>query len=51
LVEGEAAALGPLLREAIAKGKVYGAVYDGFWADIGTPERLRQIDDLVKEQK
>ncbi|WP_067865260.1 N-acetylmuramate alpha-1-phosphate uridylyltransferase MurU [Neptuniibacter marinus] len=51
LVEGEVAALGPILREAIVKGEARGAVYDGFWADVGTPERLRQIDYLVQEQK
>lgn len=36
--------LAPLLRTAIAKGQVSGEKSDGFWMDIGTPERLQELD-------
>ncbi|MGZ5053733.1 MAG: N-acetylmuramate alpha-1-phosphate uridylyltransferase MurU [Methylobacter sp.] len=36
--------LGPLLRQAIAVGRVSGQKMDGFWMDIGTPERLQELD-------
>jgi MurNAc alpha-1-phosphate uridylyltransferase len=35
--------LGPLLKQAIADGQVSGQKHSGFWMDIGTPERLRQL--------
>ena len=44
IVPGSVAKLAPLLGEAIAIGKVSGEHYPGTWADVGTPERLRQID-------
>ncbi len=36
--------LGPLLRQAIADGRVSGQKTDAFWMDIGTPERLLELD-------
>ncbi|WP_018935380.1 N-acetylmuramate alpha-1-phosphate uridylyltransferase MurU [Thioalkalivibrio sp. ALJ24] len=36
--------LGPVLREAIARGRVCGEHYRGEWRDIGTPERLAALD-------
>ncbi len=36
--------LGPLLRQAIAEQKVSGEHFQGFWMDIGTPERLQALD-------
>lgn len=36
--------LAPLLRRAMAEGKVSGEHYRGEWFDIGTPERLSQLD-------
>lgn len=41
------APLAPLLRQQIAAGKVSGELFTGFWADVGTPERLKEINDLV----
>jgi MurNAc alpha-1-phosphate uridylyltransferase len=41
---GSVARLAPLLGQAIARGKVDGEHYSGTWTDVGTPERLRQID-------
>ncbi|MBM4200753.1 MAG: nucleotidyltransferase family protein [Gammaproteobacteria bacterium] len=37
-------ALAPLLREAMARGRVSGELYPGFWMDIGTRERLQDLD-------
>ena len=34
----------PLLREAMAGSQVSGAYHQGRWTDVGTPERLRQLD-------
>lgn len=36
--------LGPLLRQAIADGAVTGEHYAGAWWDIGTPQRLTELD-------
>lgn len=41
---GGIAPLAPLLRDAIASGRVVGEHYHGQWHDIGTPERLRALD-------
>ncbi|MEQ5801044.1 N-acetylmuramate alpha-1-phosphate uridylyltransferase MurU [Halomonas sp. H10-9-1] len=37
-------ALAPLLRRAMAEGRVAGHHYRGRWVDVGTPERLRALD-------
>jgi MurNAc alpha-1-phosphate uridylyltransferase len=36
--------LGPLLRDAMAAGQVSGEYYAGGWRDIGTPERLAELE-------
>ncbi|MCW4453480.1 nucleotidyltransferase family protein [Flavobacterium sp. MXW15] len=36
--------LAPLLRDAMARGQVRGEHHRGAWTDVGTPERLRQLD-------
>lgn len=36
--------LGPLLRQAINKQQVSGQKFTGFWMDIGTPERLQELN-------
>lgn len=36
--------LAPMLREAADAGQLTGAVHEGLWADIGTPERLAAIN-------
>jgi MurNAc alpha-1-phosphate uridylyltransferase len=41
--------LAPILRAAAAAGDVTGEKYDGLWQDIGTPERLSQLDQLLTE--
>lgn len=37
----------PLLKRAMREGKVSGEYYGGRWFDIGTPERLREINALL----
>ena len=41
---GVALALAPLLRAAMDRGLVSGEVYGGDWTDVGTPERLGQLN-------
>lgn len=41
---GTAAPLAPLLRAQIAANKVSGEYFSGRWIDVGTPERLQQLD-------
>lgn len=36
--------LAPLLRTAARQGRVGGEVHDGEWFDIGTPQRLAELD-------
>ncbi|WP_165857607.1 N-acetylmuramate alpha-1-phosphate uridylyltransferase MurU [Marinobacter sp. JSM 1782161] len=36
--------LAPLLRDAMAQGRVAGVHHRGDWQDIGTPERLAHLD-------
>lgn len=38
-------ALAPVLRKAIEKNKVSGSLHVGVWRDIGTPQRLKEIDN------
>ena len=42
--EGVKAALAPLLRKAIAEGRVGGELYPGEWTDVGTPQRLAALN-------
>ncbi len=47
LFAGQAAGafpLGPLLRAAAARGEVTGERYGGAWFDVGTPERLAEVE-------
>jgi MurNAc alpha-1-phosphate uridylyltransferase len=37
-------ALAPVLREGMRVGKVSGERHSGVWLDIGTPERLSELD-------
>jgi MurNAc alpha-1-phosphate uridylyltransferase len=36
--------LAPLLRAAARAGRAGGEAYDGAWLDVGTPERLAELD-------
>ncbi len=44
LRRGDSAKLAPLLQDAIARGRVSGELHDGRWEDVGTPQRLADLD-------
>lgn len=46
---GQPAKLAPLLKQAMAQGLISGEYYQGVWHDIGTPERLMELDAVLKE--
>ncbi|ALF60454.1 N-acetylmuramate alpha-1-phosphate uridylyltransferase MurU [Psychrobacter urativorans] len=48
LVTGQSAALGPLLRQAMIKFQVTAEVITDNWIDVGTPERLEQINTFIE---
>lgn len=50
LPEGKRA-LAPLLREAIAAGNVTGEYFPGPWVDVGTPERLAELDQQIRDHR
>lgn len=50
LVTGQPAALGPLLRQAMIKFQVTAEVITDNWVDVGTPERLAQINDFIENK-
>jgi MurNAc alpha-1-phosphate uridylyltransferase len=39
--------LGPLLRGVMANDGVSGEYFSGIWVDVGTPERLKALDELL----
>ena len=43
----ETFSLAPLLRAAAGGGAISGEIYNGLWMDIGTPERLHQLDEML----
>jgi MurNAc alpha-1-phosphate uridylyltransferase len=45
---GSKAPLAPLLREQIALGKVSGEYHKGLWVDVGTPQRLHELDTQLR---
>ncbi len=40
--------LAPVLRQAMQIGKVMGEHYAGGWCDVGTPERLQQLEQKLR---
>lgn len=42
------AKLAPLLRAAMAHGQVRGSRLDGRWVDVGTPQRLHELDAALR---
>lgn len=40
--------LAPLLRAAMARGRVGGELYAGAWSDVGTPGRLRELEARLR---
>jgi MurNAc alpha-1-phosphate uridylyltransferase len=45
---GSVAPLAPLLRTQIALGKVSGEHHAGLWIDVGTPQRLQELDNQLQ---
>jgi MurNAc alpha-1-phosphate uridylyltransferase len=45
---GEKAQLAPLLRAAADAGRLSGELHRGLWRDIGTGERLAELDALLR---
>jgi len=43
-------ALAPVLREMMQQEQVTGEYYQGIWHDIGTPERLSELDLYLKDK-
>lgn len=41
--------LAPLLRSAMATGRVGGEHHRGLWVDVGTPERLAALDRALRQ--
>jgi len=48
---GEKAPLAPLLYEAAARGLIGGELYDGLWQDVGTIERLAELERTLHERR
>ncbi len=48
IARGSSAPLAPLLRAQIAQGRVSGEHYTGRWIDVGTPQRLNELDNLLR---
>ena len=46
-LQDEEAKLAPLLRQVMALEAVSGVHHQGQWWDIGTPQRLQQLDDFL----
>ena len=39
----------PLMRKAAANGRATGELFNGFWSDVGTPERLKLLEARFKK--
>lgn len=48
---GQAAKLAPLLKAAMQPHRVTGQHHHGLWHDIGTPERLEQLDHWLNNNQ
>ena len=48
LKPGVPAKLAPLLRQEINENKVIGAHHQGIWMDVGTPQRLQELDEILR---
>jgi MurNAc alpha-1-phosphate uridylyltransferase len=50
ITPGEKAPLAPLLRRAADAGSVTGQHYSGRWEDVGTPQRLDELDRALRQE-
>ena len=51
VVSGQSAALAPLLKKAMIKFQVSAAVITDNWIDVGTEQRLAQINEFIETKK
>ncbi len=47
VAQGEKAPLAPLLRAAADRGMIGGELYQGRWQDVGTAERLAELEKML----
>lgn len=47
--KGQPAKLAPILRKAIDNNAATAQYYQGIWHDIGTPERLKSLDESLRK--
>jgi MurNAc alpha-1-phosphate uridylyltransferase len=47
---GHKAPLAPFLYEAAARGRLGGELYQGLWQDVGTVERLAELERQLREK-
>ena len=47
---GARAPLAPALRHAAAQGRAAGLLHDGRWVDVGTPQRLAELDAQLRRE-
>ncbi|MDO5769437.1 MAG: nucleotidyltransferase family protein [Psychrobacter sp.] len=50
LVQGQSAPLAPILKKAMIKFQVTASVITDNWIDVGTPERLQQINEYLAQK-
>ena len=43
--QGVVAPLAPVLRAGMAQGRISASLYTGRWADVGTPQRLAELNE------
>jgi MurNAc alpha-1-phosphate uridylyltransferase len=48
---GEKASLAPLLYQAAARGRLGGELYEGLWQDVGTVERLAELEARLAQDE
>ena len=51
ITRGTRAKLAPLLVAAMEKNKISGELHSGTWLDIGTPDRLAAVNELIEKSK
>jgi len=51
ITPGQVVKLAPLLQQAISKSLITAEHHDGIWHDVGTPERLYELDRQLSDQQ
>jgi MurNAc alpha-1-phosphate uridylyltransferase len=41
--------LAPILRDAMDRNRVSGELFTGHWIDVGTPQRLQQVTEILSK--